>query len=64
MTNAPVDKFGFANVNFCSLKHDPKTLQLGLLTRENFTLSKANLREEKLALNSRMFSLSIVCLRI
>ncbi len=47
MTYAPVDKFGFANVNLCSLSHDPWTMQLGLLTRESCTVSKGNLREEK-----------------
>ncbi len=51
LTYAPVDKFGFAYLNLGSLKHDPKTMQLGLLTRESFTVSKGNLKEEEVALN-------------
>ncbi len=49
LTDVPVDKFGFAYLNLCSLKHDPKTMQLGLLTREIFTVSKVNLRVKEVA---------------
>ncbi len=49
LTDIPVDKFGFAYVNICSLKHDPKTMQLGLLTREIFTVGKVKLRVKEVA---------------
>ncbi len=51
MTDIPVDKFGFAYLNLCSLKHDPKRMQLGLLTREIFTVSNGNFKEEEVDLN-------------
>ncbi len=56
LTNVPVDKFGFANLHVCSLKHNPQTIQLSLLTRESFTVSKGNMREQEVALYSRIFS--------
>ncbi len=49
MAYAPVDRFGFAYLKLCSLKHHPKTMQLGLLTREIFTVSKVKLRVKEVA---------------